>query len=477
MDILHILSLIAAFLAAGVFLISRQIIHKTILPTLTENRSAEIITLIINKLSLLTFAAIILLFVGFIIDRLYRRFDQKPAPLPAPSLVSVQNVIFRGYVIDARTAKVITGAKITVKTQDKTLMDESDSHGAFVVRLQLPTNDLTVDLKVEANNYIPFSEHQVLATTSKSVSLSAAQAAESKQADTKKSPATKSEQLSEVVQADRNVSGIEITYRPSPSQWSKISDAYKNIQSPFPEVSYSMAAMSAERIRGYWVINFEPISVKLGTVKFAPVSTDQVQNQKFEDIIKAALIPLSIKWGDTAETTVDYSQSKFPSGIKISKDKIALTLRPPETMLSANVLKQNPAVTLRGEGDINDLVIRSLDPGVVLNQNLHINWTRETTAAAATPPMSHVAGPYPLKVDLTSAAAAVSVDESKLWYESSCPTAVCGGLICTPAPGLCMTCGTCGQVCCPKDENSKNVKVDGRSSFLILVLSLVFTFI
>jgi hypothetical protein len=447
---------IAGILAAATFLIFRQIIKKNIFPTLTKNLSAGIITLIIKRLSLLALVSMILGFAGFAMSLIY-----KEPIIRNPPLVQFQNVIFSGYVIDARTAQIIRGAKIVVKTQDKVFTDESDSRGAFVVRLQLPTDDLTVDLRVEANDYVTYFEHQVLATSSKSVALETIKSTRGKQGSTRADQSTNTFQSTDILPTDRNISGIEISYKPSAAQWSRITNAYREIESPAGGLSYTMTPLNAERIRGYWVINFEPIAQQRGYFRFSQVSTDQTQNQKFEDVIKAALIPLSLKWGDGREIRLNPSEGKYPAAVTVSKDKVAFAFRPPETILNANDLKANPTVTLKGESDVGDLRIRSLDPGIIIDQTLHLDWRRESNLAETTKATPYTSGPYPLTVGLTTAPAAVTSNDKPTSESDSCESMSCGSVICTPNPGMCLQCADCGVVCCEDSKNSTKLNMIG----------------
>jgi len=468
--ILHIVSNIsqplgiAGILAAATFFIFRQIIKKNIFPTLTKNLSAGIITLIIKRLSLLALVSMILGFAGFAMSLIYKEPSIKEPHIKSPPLVQDQKVIFSGYVIDARTARIIRGAKITVNTEDKVVTDESDSKGAFVMRLRLPTDDLRVDLKVEANNYETYFEHQVLATSSRSVALELV-----KPTSRKRDP-SKSNQNIDNVSIDRNISGIEISYQPSPVQWWRIENAYKGIESPAAgaDISYTTTPMSAERIRGYWVINFEPIAQQAGFLRFSQVSTDQAQNQKFEDVIKAALIPLSLKWGDGREVKLDPSEGKYPAAISVSKERVAFTFRPPEVTLNANDLKANPTITLKGQSDMRDLRIRSLDPGIILDQILHLDWRRQGDLAEAPKATPYISGPYPLNIGLTSAPAAVVSNDKQTSESDSCESQSCGGLICTPNPGSCLGCGVCGTVCCEESKSSSGPNMI-RSSVVGLI--------
>jgi hypothetical protein len=156
---------IAGILAAATFLIFRQIIQKNIFPTLTKNLSADIITLIIKRLSMLALVSMVLGFAGFALSLIYKQSSVRDA---APAQSS-QEITFSGRVMDAMTAQIIEGAEISVRVEDKVLTDTSDSKGIFVVKLRPEIK--TVDLTVVARNYAFYVERAVPANSFKQVSL------------------------------------------------------------------------------------------------------------------------------------------------------------------------------------------------------------------------------------------------------------------------------------------------------------------
>ncbi len=219
--------------------------------------------------------------------------------------------------------------------------------------------------------------------------------------------------------------------------------------------------MTAERIRGYWIIKFEPVAGKNGWFKLAQVSTDQAENKGFEDVIRAAVIPLSVKWGEDTETDLDPWRDLYPGTISVSKQKISLTLRPPETMLNANNLKSRPFATLRGRSYLpSNVRIRSLDPGVLLDQALHLEWRRDA-AGTNDRTKPYISGPYGLNVGLTSATATVTSNDNQTSENDQCESGSCGGLICTPKPGYCLPCAECGSVCCQQSKGLSKLSLIG----------------
>jgi hypothetical protein len=220
---------------------------------------------------------------------------------------------------------------------------------------------------------------------------------------------------------ERDLHGVEVSFKPSPKHWDKILRAYQNIKSPaspaksFP---YSASIMTAERRNGDWRIDFSPIEAQEGSVRFGPVSKDQLEDpledppdvKALERVIKEALINLWITWGDELVTEIS-PRGDYPSLIMVSQDRIAFTLRPPELHLNLNYLKAHPTISLRGakppedESDRGypvDVRVRSLDHSVIFDQIINLNWTKGTDMSHFGKVMPYVSGPYHLNITFTT---------------------------------------------------------------------------
>jgi len=176
---------------------------------------------------------------------------------------------------------------------------------------------------------------------------------------------------------DRDLSGIEISFKPTVEHWSRIAKMYSKIESPVPGIPYSAATMKAESSEGHWKIDFDPVSRPEATIRFPQVLPNQPNAKAFEDVIHEASIALWIKWGADLETELEPLRYQYPSAISISQDRIALTLRPPETRVNLNYLRANPTMILRGRNDASSLRFRSLDLAVTLDQTIDMQWRKE----------------------------------------------------------------------------------------------------
>jgi hypothetical protein len=214
-------------------------------------------------------------------------------------------------------------------------------------------------------------------------------------AEAQNSPPT--EQLNKL-SLDRDLSEVEISFKPSAEQWSKIAEAYQKIKSPVPDMPYIDAPLVAERIGDHWKIDFEPVKRPTGTILFAPVFTNQSEYKGFEDVIREASIGLLITWGDVVETDLESWRGDYPSAIKVSQDSIVLILRPPLLRLSLSVLYDNPAIILRGRNPPNILRFRSLDPGVMFDQTISLDWKRSPGLSYKENAKPYVSGPHPLRI-------------------------------------------------------------------------------
>jgi hypothetical protein len=184
------------------------------------------------------------------------------------------------------------------------------------------------------------------------------------------------------MRVDRDLTGIEISFKPSTDQWSRIEKLYSKIESPGgAEFPYSASSMKAERIGDHWKIDFGPIKRAEGTIRPSPVLSNQKEGKAFEELIHTASIALWIKWGAGNETEIEPLRYEYASAIAVSHDTIALTLHPPLIKLNLNSLIANPTILLRSRNKTVSLPesfrFRSLDSVIVLDQTVDLDWKEE----------------------------------------------------------------------------------------------------
>lgn len=176
---------------------------------------------------------------------------------------------------------------------------------------------------------------------------------------------------------DRELAELEISFEPSPEQSSRIAAAYRKIKSTSPPIPYSAATMRAERIGDHWKIDFDPVSRREGTIRFAPITPNEPKGKQFEDVIREALLPLWVKWGAGPETELEPKRNQFPSAIIVSENTVTFVLRPPVLALNLNYLNADPTFTVRGAGDIKRMRFRSKDPAVTFDDTFELNWQED----------------------------------------------------------------------------------------------------
>lgn len=184
------------------------------------------------------------------------------------------------------------------------------------------------------------------------------------------------------MRVDRDLSGIEISFKPSADQWLRIAELTSKIESPGgAEFPYSAAIMKAERRGDHWKIDFGLVTGEKGTIRPSPVLSNQPEGKAFEEVIRAASIPLWIKWGDGSETELEPLRYDYPSAITVSQDTIALTFLPPLIRLNLNSLNANPTILLRSRNKPFSLPksfrFRSLDSVIALDQTIDLDWKAE----------------------------------------------------------------------------------------------------
>jgi hypothetical protein len=209
---------------------------------------------------------------------------------------------------------------------------------------------------------------------------------------------------------DRELKGVEISFKPSAEQSSRIAAAYEKIKSPVPEIPYSAATMKAERVNGGWAIDFDPVSRKEGTIRFAPIPPDEPAGKAFAEVIRESSIGLWIKWGDSAETELEPLRNAYPSAISVSQELITLTLKQPVLELSLNDLDVNSTIILRGRNDTSSLRFRSLDQGAAFDQTIELNWKRDDSDVSTNSKSNYIkrtkpyiSGPHHIDVTFNTA--------------------------------------------------------------------------
>jgi len=189
---------------------------------------------------------------------------------------------------------------------------------------------------------------------------------------------------------NRNLAGIEISYKPSKRKWDQIAAAYSKIVSPQPDLEYVDAPMIAENHGDYWNIDFEPAEVRpkgrvpAGQKKFLKLTTKE--NALFEEVLQKALLLLRIRWGNGSSTVLDPDQKYYPSAMYVSHDEIRIILRPSLVVWNLNEIDENSVITFFGPTEPpENFTIHSLDPGVVLKETIQLDWkTRPFSRPTAT---------------------------------------------------------------------------------------------
>jgi len=212
---------------------------------------------------------------------------------------------------------------------------------------------------------------------------------------------------------DRDLSGVEISFKPSVDHWALIAHACDKIPPPSRGFPYSASTIMAERVGGYWEIEFRPIKQAQGSILPPPVSTNLPEHKVFEEVIDIALVELLIRWSnDDNLVSVISSRGNYPASITISKDMIAFTFRPPILRWGLNYLYAKPLVTFRGQQDSvptqtripapTDIRIRSLDYRVKFDQAIKLNWEEKSSDEHFEKWMPYISGPHHLNIDWSS---------------------------------------------------------------------------
>jgi len=203
------------------------------------------------------------------------------------------------------------------------------------------------------------------------------------------------------ISLDRDLTGVEVSFKPSTEHWRKIEAAYEKITLKSSlDFSYTpyfrLSTMTAEKFGDHWRISFTPVVRPLGTLLIPSVVTNRPDGQAFEDVLRAALIYLSINWGDGLEAQLSAGRN-YPTYISVSRRAIIFTLHPPDIRLSLSVLNDNPRITFKGWNYPSSIRVRSLDRGVAFDQTIDANW-KEDNDMNWEEVLPSVSGPHQLKI-------------------------------------------------------------------------------
>ena len=198
------------------------------------------------------------------------------------------------------------------------------------------------------------------------------------------------------ISLDRDLSELEISFIPSHAHWSEISAEFEKLEAADPTKIgahyYQYSTMLAENQGDHWKISFSSMRTGISSSTF---STNQPDGKPFERIIQTVnkFLFLTIKFAN--DTTIKFIDSgrTTPTLISITRNNITFRFRPPHMKLNLGVLNGNSIVTFSGRGDLERIRLRSLDPGVVMNETIDLKWDRDDYEGAP-----DISGPHPLKI-------------------------------------------------------------------------------
>lgn len=199
----------------------------------------------------------------------------------------------------------------------------------------------------------------------------------------------------------RDISGVEISFKPSPERWSEIARACDKITPQVPGFPYSASTITAERVEDHWNLDFTAIFRQEGSIRPRPVSTNQPGGEGFEEVLNKALVELLIEWDGGVVTKISPGRD-YPSSITVSKDKIVFTFNQPKLRLNLGKLKADPTVKFRGEAYPESLSVRSLDNSVMFDETIKLNWEEKSGEIHADVHeermMPYISGPHRLNI-------------------------------------------------------------------------------
>jgi len=202
---------------------------------------------------------------------------------------------------------------------------------------------------------------------------------------------------------DRNLLGVEVSFKPSSEHWSRIAHACDAIPDPVPGFRYSATTITAERVGEHWSLDFAEIIRKEGTVRPQRDSTSRPSGKPFEEVIQNALIELLITWRTEVITEVS-PRGDYPSEVRVSQEEIAYIFRPPLLSLNLSKLKAAPTIAFRGgrEDRPSQIRVRSLDDSVTFDQTMNLLWEEKYGDRHIERMMPYAAGPYTLQINFSN---------------------------------------------------------------------------
>jgi hypothetical protein len=203
---------------------------------------------------------------------------------------------------------------------------------------------------------------------------------------------------------DRELSGVEVSFTPSLDQWARITFACGKIPPASLGFPYSASTITAERVGDHWEIEFGEIRDEDGnTILPPPLSTQSPEGKAFEEVINLAMVELRIEWGSSDlgpdEVTMLSVGRTYPASVRISKDTIAFTFRPPKLRLYLSHLYDNPVVRLRGQQYPTSIRFRSLDDKVKFDERSALNWVMRSGDPEVEKWLPYVSEPLHLDID------------------------------------------------------------------------------
>jgi hypothetical protein len=220
--------------------------------------------------------------------------------------------------------------------------------------------------------------------------------------------AKQKEQIRRLVEMrlDRELIGVEVSFTPSAEHWNRIAHACDKIKPASPGFPYSASTIKAERVGGYWDIDFSEINREAGSILPPPVSTQSPEGKAFEEVINLAMVELMIEWGGSSlepgEVTMLSARGNYPTSITISKDIIAFTFRPPKIKLNLSEFHNNPFIKLRSQQYPTAIRFRSLDNKVKFDEQVTLSWVKKRGSTHVEKWLPYISEPHRLNIDWSS---------------------------------------------------------------------------
>ncbi|MDQ3802541.1 MAG: hypothetical protein M3416_01605 [Acidobacteriota bacterium] len=206
------------------------------------------------------------------------------------------------------------------------------------------------------------------------------------------------ERMLNALRLERELSGVEISFKPSTEHWSKIAQVLDKIEPPAPDFPYSASTITAERVGdSHWRLDFTEIKRPAGTVRPGPVSTNQPGGKVFEEVINSSLIELLIIWSNGLTTEIS-PRGNYPSSVTVSQDRIVYTFRPPTVRLNLASLNDHLTITFRGQQYPPRVRVRSLDRVVIFDETIDLSWEERPGNTHVERMMPYISGPHSLDI-------------------------------------------------------------------------------